>query len=90
MSVRSSHGQSSTGQTRDLSTSGIFLYVDSEIAVGSNLEIVLMFPPQLTSDEKRWVCCQASVVRVEPGGKEANFGVAASIRTITTLPEISG
>jgi PilZ domain len=90
VSIRSSQGQSATGHTRDLSTSGIFLYVDSEIAVGSDLEMVLMFPPQLTSGEKRWVCCQASVVRVEPGGKGANFGLAASIRAITTLPEISG
>jgi len=90
VSIRSSQGQSATGQARDLSTSGIFLYVDCEMAVGSNLEMVLMFPPQLTGGEKRWVCCKASVVRVEPGRKDADFGVAASIRSITTLPEISG
>lgn len=90
VSIRSSQGQSATGHTRDLSASGIFLYVDSEILVGSELEMVLMFPPQLTSGEKRWVCCRASVVRVEPGGEGGGFGVAASIRSISTLPEISG
>jgi hypothetical protein len=90
VSVRSAPGVSATGHTRDLSTSGIFLYADSEILVGSELEMVLMLPNQFTNGEKRWVCCQASVVRVEPGGENGRFGVAASIRSIATLPEIPG
>jgi hypothetical protein len=90
VSIRSPEGQPATGYTRDLSTSGIFLYADSEILVGSELEMVLMLPTQLTNGEKRWVCCQASVVRVEPGGADGRFGVAASIRNIATLPEIPG
>jgi ClpP class serine protease len=49
-----------------------------------------MLPPELTSGEKQWVCCQASVVRVEPGTEVGSFGVAASIRSIATLPEILG
>jgi hypothetical protein len=52
--------------------------------------MVLMLPAQLTDGEKRWVCCQASVLRVEPGGEDGRFGVAASIRSIATLPEIQG
>jgi hypothetical protein len=90
VSIRSSQGQPATGITRDLSTSGIFLYADSEILVGSELEMVLMLPSQLTDGEKRWVLCQASVVRVEPGGADGQFGLAASIRSIATLPEILG
>jgi hypothetical protein len=87
-SIRSSESQASTAYTRDLSTSGIFLYANSEILVGSELEMVLMLPTQLTDGEKRWVCCQASVIRVEAGGEDGRFGVAASIRNIATLPEI--
>ncbi len=90
VSIRSSENQAATGYTRDLSENGIFLYADSEILVGSELEMVLMLPPQFTKGEKRWVCCQASVVRVEPGGDDGRFGVAASIRNIATLPEILG
>jgi hypothetical protein len=90
VSIRSPQGQPATGYTRDLSTSGIFLYADSEILVGSELEMVLMLPTQLTDGEKRWVCCQASVVRMEPGGEDGRFGVAASIRSIVSLPEIPG
>jgi hypothetical protein len=90
VSLRSPQSQPATGYTRDLSMSGIFLYANSEILVGSELEMVLMLPTQLTDGEKRWVCCQASVIRVEPGGEDGRFGVAASIRSIATLPEIGG
>ena len=88
VSIRSSQSQPATAYSRDLSTSGIFLYADSEILVGSELEMVLMLPTQFTNGEKRWVCCQASVVRVEAGAEGGGFGVAASIRSIATLPEI--
>ena len=90
VSIQSPESQPDTGYTRDLSESGIFLYANSEMKVGSDLEMVLMLPAQLTDGEKRWVCCQASVLRVEPGGGDGRFGVAASIRSIATLPEIPG
>jgi PilZ domain len=90
VSIRCSQSQPDAGYSRDLSTNGIFLYANSEILVGSELEMVLMLPTQLTEGEKRWVCCQASVIRVEPGGEDGRFGVAASIRSIATLPEIGG
>jgi hypothetical protein len=79
-----------TGYTRDLSGSGIFLYSAGKIGMGSDLEMVLILPPELTNGEKRWVCCQASVVRVEPGASPGTFGVAANIRGLQMLPEISG
>ena len=76
-----------TGYTRDLSTHGVFLYTNSRIAEGTELELVLILPADLTFGEKRWVCCQANVVRVEkkPGQP---FGVAAQIRRFEVLPEI--
>jgi len=78
-----------TTYTRDLSTQGIFFYLDREISAGTQLEMVLILPSELTAGEKRWVCCQASVVRVEqnPGN---NFGIAASIERMDILPEIPG
>jgi|SRR3954463_11933194 c-di-GMP-binding flagellar brake protein YcgR len=77
-----------SGFTRDLSSGGIFLYTDSQITAGSELEMVLILPPELTHGEKQWVCCQASVVRVEGGEKDGDVGVAASIRSMEILPEI--
>jgi hypothetical protein len=73
-----------------LSTNGIFLYLDSEVAEGSKLEIVLILPPELTQGEKQWVCCRAVVVRVEEGTGGGPRGVAASIQSMDLLPEIGG
>lgn len=77
-----------TGFTRDLNTNGIFLYTDSRISEGSELEMVLILPPEVTHGEKQWVCCRASVLRVEDNEDGGDFGVAASIRSIEILPEI--
>lgn len=77
----------STALTRDLSTSGIFLYTDQNFARGSKLEVVLILPAELGFGEKQWACCQASVVRVEDNGG-SKFGVAATIDRLDVLPEI--
>jgi hypothetical protein len=79
--------QEITAVTRDLNTSGVFLYTDQRIAEGSKLEIVLILPAELGLGEKQWACCQASVVRVEDDGG-SRFGVAASIERLDMLPEI--
>jgi hypothetical protein len=71
-----------------LNAGGIFLYTDSRIVAGSELEVVLILPPEITHGEKQWVCCRASVVRVEDSEGGGDFGVAASIRSMEILPEI--
>jgi hypothetical protein len=83
--VRSVHGADQTAQTRDVSANGIFLYTESRMEKGTDVELVLILPPELTSGEKCWVCCQATIVRVEEQGSQ--FGVAAQIRHMDILPE---
>jgi hypothetical protein len=76
-----------SAQTRDVSSNGVFLYSASRMVEGSDVELVLILPPELTSGEKCWVCCHARVLRVEQGpGKD--FGVAAEIQRMDILPEI--
>jgi hypothetical protein len=76
-----------SAQTRDVSTNGVFLYTNSRMSEGSEVELVLILPPELTSGEKCWVCCHARILRVEQGpGKD--FGVAAEIQRMDILPEI--
>jgi hypothetical protein len=77
----------SNAQTRDVSTNGVFLYTESRMAEGSDMELVLILPPELTFGEKCWVCCHARVLRVEQGPGN-DFGVAAEIRRMNVLPEI--
>jgi len=73
--------------TRDLSAQGIFFYSDSKISEGSQLEMVLILPAEVTAGERKWVCCQASVVRVEAGAGQG-FGVAAVFDRLDVMPEI--
>ncbi|MGH9544845.1 MAG: PilZ domain-containing protein [Terriglobales bacterium] len=89
VSIKTQRGAvATTGFTRDLNAGGIFLYTDSRIVAGSELEMVLILPPELTQGERQWVCCRASVVRVEDSEDGGDFGVAACIRSIEVLPEI--
>ena len=76
-----------SAETRDVSTNGVFLYTQSRMTEGSDVELVLILPPELTSGEKCWVCCHARVLRVEQG-PGTDFGVAAEIRRMDILPEI--
>ena len=76
-----------TAQTRDVSTNGVFLYTNSRMVEGSDVELVLILPPELTSGEKCWVCCHARILRVEQGSG-TRFGVAAEIQRMNILPEI--
>ena len=84
--VRTSQGTDLPAETRDVSANGIFLYTDSKMEKGTEVELVLILPPELTSGERCWVCCQATVVRVEEG---AEYGVAAQIRRMDILPEVT-
>jgi hypothetical protein len=81
-------GQELPGLTRDLSSSGIFLYSEAGIKEGSKLELVIMLPPGLGIGSGGWTLCDASVVRVEKSeGK--GIGIAATLDRIAVLPEIS-
>jgi hypothetical protein len=88
VSVRQPFGSGQVkAHTRDITSNGIFLYSDTRLNEASEVELVLMLPPELTAGEKCWVCCHAHVVRVEDGaGKE--FGIAAEIQRMEILPEI--
>jgi hypothetical protein len=81
-------GQELPGVSRDLSSSGIFLYSEAGIKEGSKLELVIMLPPGLGIGSGGWTLCNASVVRVEKSeGK--GIGIAATLDRIALLPEIS-
>jgi len=85
--VRTAEGKDHTAQTRDVSANGVFLYTNAKMEQGTDVELVLILPPELTSGEKCWVCCQATIVRVEEKGSD--FGVAAQIRRMDILPEVA-
>ena len=86
--VRVSNGEVHEVETRarDVSASGIFIYTDSEMREGSEIEIVAMLPAEITHSESAWVCCHARVVRVDDEG-DGPRGIAAVIERYEVLPE---
>ena len=85
--VRTPQGDDHNAETRDISANGVYVYTQSRMEQGAEVELVLILPPELTSGEKCWVCCQATIVRVEDRGSD--FGVAAQIRRMDLLPELA-
>lgn len=83
----SANSSETTAHTRDVSTHGLFFYTESRIVEGSDVDLILLLPPELTDGQKSWVCCHARVVRVEPGSGQ-ELGVAAAIERIDVLPEV--
>jgi len=75
------------GQTRDISTSGIYFYADFEPAHGSSIELVLTFPPEVTRGESVCVLCRGTVVRVEPNPEEKKTGVAVEIQSYNVVAD---
>jgi len=74
-------------ELKDISSRGLFFFAPEKVEHSSKLEIVLMMPPELEGFGGQWVCCQATVVRVEHT-PENKVGVAAVIDRCEALPQI--
>ncbi len=72
--------------TRDISERGAFFFCKEKIVVGSELELIFVMPPEIPGFGRQWVCCQASVVRVEP--ERSRYGIAAVIKRCEAMPVI--
>ena len=73
--------------TRDVSARGVCFYLDSTIAVGSEIEFTLTLPPEITLTESIRVHCKGRVVRVEPAAASGKIGIAAIIERYEFLAE---
>ena len=70
------------GKTRDISTRGLYFVVTQELAAGSELDITLTLPAEITHGNDVLVRAQGKVVRVEQRLEdgETRMGVAAVIQ----------
>src|SRR5437660_2675735 len=77
-------------ETLNLSKSGIFLECASRVSEGTAVDIVMILPKEITGEAAKWVCCSATVKRVEDknngGGR---YGVAATVDKIQAMPELT-
>jgi len=65
------------GHTRDVSSRGVFMYLDTEVKVGDPIEFVMTLPPEITLSNPIRVRCTGRIVRVDKLAQEQ--GVAAAI-----------
>ncbi len=75
-------------ELKNISSRGLFFFTQAKVEENSKLEIVLMMPPELPQFSCQWVCCQATVVRVEEDKPNQKIGVAAVIDRCEALPQI--
>ena len=63
--VKSDAGQhEESSLTRDVSAGGVFFYLDTRLAEGTPVEIVLTLPDEITLTENIPVRCNGKVIRV--------------------------
>ena len=67
------------GKTRDISTRGLYFVTEQDLQAGSELDITLTLPSEITHGSEVFV--RGKVVRVEPRteGQSVRVGVAAVI-----------
>lgn len=71
-----------SGQTRDISSSGVYFLIDHELAPGSELDFMLTLPTEITRGTEVFIRAQGKVVRVDRKEEEGQqrIGVAAVIQ----------
>lgn len=89
LSVRKTEGAPvEPAESRDISSQGLFFFTQAKIEEMTDIELVLLMPPEISPFGRQWVCCHATVVRVEEDRKRGGFGIAAEITRCQALPEI--
>src|SRR3954464_6958387 len=65
------------GHTRDVSSRGVFMYLDTEISAGAPIEFVMTLPPEITLADPIRVRCMGKILRVDKAAQ--GQGVAVTI-----------
>jgi hypothetical protein len=66
----------SAGHTRNVSSRGVFMYLDTEINEGAPIEFVMTLPTEVTLAEPIRVRCTGKVLRVTHAEQEQGVAVA--------------
>ncbi len=74
------------GQTKDVSAGGLFFYCDTQLDVGSEIQLIFPLPPELRGAYPAFVVCDVEVVRAEPSA-DGRTGVAGRVRSYQLMRE---
>lgn len=70
-----------SGQTRDISTRGVYFLFDEDVAPGAELDFTLTLPAEITRGTEVFIRAHGKVVRVDKSSEDGTtrLGVAAVI-----------
>ena len=68
------------GKTRDISTRGVYFHIGNHLAAGSELDLTMTLPAEVTGGTEVFIRAIGKVVRVEKGSDDHQVGVAALIQ----------
>jgi hypothetical protein len=81
--VSLNRGSEIRGVSRDVSSAGVFFYVDDWPLAASSIQFKMILPREITQSENMRAACIGRVVRVERGSETARTGIAATIDSYT-------
>ena len=64
------------GRTRDVSSRGVFMYLETEIQAGAPIEFVMTLPSEITLSDPIRVRCTGTVLRVDKSAQEQGVAIA--------------
>jgi hypothetical protein len=64
------------GHTRDVSSRGVFMYLDSDISAGEPIEFVMTLPPEITLSGSIRIRCTGKILRVDKAAQEQGLAIA--------------
>jgi hypothetical protein len=81
------------GFTQDLSSRGVFLITDMALLEGSEIDLTLNMPSEITLGETMRVRCRGRILRVngptEASHAETKIGAAVCLKGYEYLPEVA-
>lgn len=79
-------GGVATAVSDNVSSGGLLFYCDRFISPGSEVNLVVVLPLELTQGVAVQVFCSGKVRRVEKELREGKFGIAIEFLTVQALP----
>ncbi len=77
--------QQHCGCLQDVSGRGVFLLVDSDLPVGSQVDLIFSMPAEVTLTQTMRVCCRGKILRVQRCPDTTKFGIAVGIESYVYL-----
>ena len=74
------------GFTQDLSSRGVFFFTDAALTEGSEIELTLRMPSEITLGESMPVRCRGRVLRTSPSAAGQRNGIAVQLDSYQYLP----